>query len=88
MLSAHEFEAVAVNKIGPIKGKFKGCMVLFDLDPSNDYRSRVGLPWRDWICQGRGGRHAYRKGRGTTLMRGCDKLKHLGYPLITGGLRR
>jgi uncharacterized protein len=38
MLSDTEFEAVAVNKIGPVKAKFKGKVTLSDLDPPNGYR--------------------------------------------------
>jgi carbon monoxide dehydrogenase subunit G len=38
MLSEHEFEAVAVNKIGPVKAKFKGKVTLSDLDPLNGYK--------------------------------------------------
>lgn len=38
MLSPTEFEAVAVNKIGPIKAKFKDRVTLSDLDPPNGYK--------------------------------------------------
>ena len=38
MLSETEFEAVAVNKIGPVKAKFKGRVTLSDLDPPNGYK--------------------------------------------------
>jgi carbon monoxide dehydrogenase subunit G len=37
-LSDTEFQAVAVNKIGPVKAKFKGKVKLTDLDPPNGYR--------------------------------------------------
>lgn len=37
-LSDTEFEAVAVNKIGPVKARFKGRVTLSDLDPPNGYR--------------------------------------------------
>lgn len=33
-----EFEAIAVNKIGPVKAKFKGRVTLSDLDPPNGYK--------------------------------------------------
>ena len=36
--SESEFHAVAVNKIGPVKAKFKGRVKLSDLDPPNGYR--------------------------------------------------
>ncbi len=37
-ISDTEFQAVAVNKIGPVKAKFKGKVKLTDLDPPNGYR--------------------------------------------------
>src|ERR1041384_6992877 len=38
VVGENEFEAVAVNKIGPVKGKFKGKVQLTDIDPPNGYR--------------------------------------------------
>ena len=37
-LSDTEFQAVATNKIGPVKARFKGKVRLSDLDPPNGYR--------------------------------------------------
>jgi carbon monoxide dehydrogenase subunit G len=37
-LSDVEFQAVATNKIGPVKARFKGKVRLSDLDPPNSYR--------------------------------------------------
>lgn len=37
-VSDHEFVAVATNKIGPVKARFKGRVQLTDLDPPNGYR--------------------------------------------------
>jgi carbon monoxide dehydrogenase subunit G len=37
-LSATEFTAVATNKIGPVKARFKGKVHLTDLDPPNGYK--------------------------------------------------
>jgi carbon monoxide dehydrogenase subunit G len=37
-LSATEFQAVAVTKIGPVKARFKGKVTLSDLDPPNGYK--------------------------------------------------
>ena len=37
-LSDTEFQAVAVNRIGPVKAKFKGKVKLTDLDPPNGYK--------------------------------------------------
>jgi len=38
VIGENEFEAVAVNKIGPVKAKFKGKVQLTDIDPPNGYR--------------------------------------------------
>lgn len=38
LLSDHEFEAVAVNRIGPVKAKFKGRVTLSDISPMEGYR--------------------------------------------------
>ena len=38
VIGEHEFQAVAVNKIGPVKAKFKGKVRLTDLDPPNGYK--------------------------------------------------
>ena len=37
-LSDTEFTAVATNKVGPVKARFKGKVRLTDLDPPNGYR--------------------------------------------------
>jgi len=37
-ISDTEFQAVATNKIGPVKARFKGKVALSDLDPPNGYR--------------------------------------------------
>src|SRR5262244_3579649 len=37
-LSDTEFQAVATNKIGPVKARFKGKVRLSDLDPPNSYK--------------------------------------------------
>ena len=37
-LSDNEFQAVAVNKVGPVKARFKGKVRLTDLDPPNGYK--------------------------------------------------
>ena len=38
MLVDNEFQAVATNKIGPVKARFKGKVRLTDLDPPNGYK--------------------------------------------------
>src|ERR1700751_221178 len=37
-LSDNEFQAVATNKVGPVKARFKGKVRPSDLDPPNGYR--------------------------------------------------
>jgi carbon monoxide dehydrogenase subunit G len=38
LIGDNEFQAVATNKIGPVKARFKGKVRLTDLDPPNGYR--------------------------------------------------
>jgi uncharacterized protein len=38
LIGDHEFQAVAVNKVGPVKARFKGKVRLTDLDPPNGYK--------------------------------------------------
>ena len=38
MIGDNEFQAVATNKIGPVKARFKGKVQAHDLDPPNSYR--------------------------------------------------
>ncbi len=38
VIGENQFEAVAVNKIGPVKAKFKGKVQLTDIDPPNGYK--------------------------------------------------
>src|SRR5215216_3853160 len=38
VIGENEFQAVATNKIGPVKARFKGKVRLTDLDPPNGYR--------------------------------------------------
>ena len=94
MLSPTEFEAVAVNKIGPVKAKFKGKVTLSDLDPPNGYRISG---------QGDGGVAGFAKGGaevkltdkdgGTLLTYNVEaqiggKLAQLGQRLINGAAKK
>lgn len=94
MLSDHEFEAVAVNKIGPVKAKFKGKVTLSDLDPPNGYKISG---------QGDGGVAGFAKGgaevklsdkdAGTLLTYNVEaqiggKLAQLGQRLINGTAKK
>lgn len=94
MLSDREFEAVAVNKIGPVKAKFKGKVTLSDLDPPNGYKISG---------QGDGGVAGFAKGgaevrlsdkdAGTLLTYNVEaqiggKLAQLGQRLINGTAKK
>jgi carbon monoxide dehydrogenase subunit G len=94
MLSDHEFEAVAVNKIGPVKAKFKGRVTLSDLDPPNGYKISG---------QGDGGVAGFAKGGAVVTLSDKDggtllsynveaqiggKLAQLGQRLINGAAKK
>lgn len=94
MLSPTEFEATAVNKIGPVKAKFKGKVTLSDLDPPNGYRISG---------QGDGGVAGFAKGGavvnlseqngGTLLSYSVEaqiggKLAQLGQRLVNGAAKK
>src|SRR5688500_10575374 len=38
VIGENEFQAVATNRIGPVKARFKGKVRLSDIDPPNGYR--------------------------------------------------
>jgi carbon monoxide dehydrogenase subunit G len=38
LLGENEFQAVATNRVGPVKARFKGKVRLTDLDPPNGYK--------------------------------------------------
>ena len=92
-VSDTEFKAVAVNKIGPVKAKFKGTVTLSDLDPPNGYKISG---------QGDGGVAGFAKGGavvtlsdkngGTLLSYNVDaqiggKLAQLGQRLVNGAAK-
>ncbi len=88
-VSEVEFEAIAVNKVGPVKARFKGKVRLEDIDPPNGYRI---------VGEGDGGIAGFAKGGaavglvegegGTTILRyDVDaqiggKLAQLGQRLV------
>ncbi|MGE3149598.1 MAG: carbon monoxide dehydrogenase subunit G [Pseudorhodoplanes sp.] len=94
MLSDHEFQAVAVNKIGPVKAKFKGKVRLSDIDPPNGYRISG---------EGDGGVAGFAKGGATVTLADKDggtllsynveaqiggKLAQLGQRLVNGAAKK
>lgn len=92
-VSDNEFKAVAVNKIGPVKAKFKGIVTLSDLDPPNGYRISG---------QGDGGVAGFAKGGAVVALTDKDggtlltynveaqiggKLAQLGQRLVNGAAK-
>ena len=89
-LSDTEFMAVATNKIGPVKARFKGKVRLTDLDPPNGYKISG---------EGDGGIAGFAKGGAVVVLTDRDggtllsynveaqiggKLAQLGQRLING----
>ncbi|EJW10531.1 carbon monoxide dehydrogenase G protein [Rhodovulum sp. PH10] len=93
-LSDFEFQAVAVTKIGPVKARWKGKVLLMDLDPPASYRI---------VGEGEGGVAGFAKGGaavallenegGTVLSYTVEaqiggKLAQLGQRLIAGASKK
>jgi carbon monoxide dehydrogenase subunit G len=93
-LSDNEFQAVATNKIGPVKARFKGKVHLSDLDPPNGYRISG---------EGDGGVAGFAKGGATVALSDKDggtlltynveaqiggKLAQLGQRLVNGAAKK
>ena len=93
-LSDTEFQAVATNKIGPVKARFKGKVKLTDLDPPNGYKISG---------EGEGGVAGFAKGGATVALAEKDggtllsynveaqiggKLAQLGQRLINGTAKK
>jgi carbon monoxide dehydrogenase subunit G len=93
-LSDNEFQAVATNKIGPVKARFKGKVRLSDLDPPNGYRISG---------EGDGGVAGFAKGGATVALSDKDggtlltynveaqiggKLAQLGQRLVNGAAKK
>ena len=90
----NEFVAVATNKIGPVKARFKGKVRLTDLDPPNGYKISG---------EGEGGVAGFAKGGATVGLADKDggtlltynveaqiggKLAQLGQRLINGSAKK
>jgi uncharacterized protein len=94
-LSDNEFQAVATNRVGPVKATFKGKVTLSDLDPPNGYRISG---------QGDGGIAGFAKGGATVNLTPADgggtvlsyaveaqiggKLAQLGQRLVNGAAKK
>ena len=94
VIGENEFQAVATNKIGPVKARFKGIVNLTDLDPPNGYKISG---------QGDGGVAGFAKGGATVALSDKDggtlltynveaqiggKLAQLGQRLINGAAKK
>ena len=93
-VSDTEFQAVATQKIGPVKARFKGKVNLTDLDPPNGYRI---------VGEGDGGIAGFAKGGATVALADKDggtlltynveaqiggKLAQLGQRLVNGAAKK
>ncbi|HVZ52970.1 MAG TPA: carbon monoxide dehydrogenase subunit G [Pseudolabrys sp.] len=89
-----EFQAVATQKIGPVKARFRGKVQLTDLDPPNGYKI---------VGEGEGGVAGFAKGGATVSLADKDggtlltynveahiggKLAQLGQRLINGAAKK
>ena len=90
-----EFQAVAMNKVGPVKARFKGKVRLTDLDPPNGYRISG---------EGDGGVAGFAKGGATVKLEDAEgggtvlkydveaqiggKLAQLGQRLVNGAAKK
>lgn len=95
VVGENEFEAVAVNKIGPVKAKFKGKVQLTDIDPPNGYRiSGQGDGGIAGFAKGGATVHlSDNEGGGTLLKYDVEaqiggKLAQLGQRLINGAAKK
>jgi carbon monoxide dehydrogenase subunit G len=93
-LGENEFQAVATNKIGPVKARFKGKVRLTDLDPPNGYRiSGEGDGGVAGFAKGGASVNLQPKDDGTLLSYNVEaqiggKLAQLGQRLINGAAKK
>jgi carbon monoxide dehydrogenase subunit G len=93
-LSDNEFQAVAVNKVGPVKARFKGKVRLSDLDPPNGYRiSGEGDGGVAGFAKGGAQVNLAPKDDGTLLTYTVEaqiggKLAQLGQRLVNGAAKK
>ncbi len=94
VIGENEFQAVATNKIGPVKARFKGKVRLTDLDPPNGYKISG---------EGDGGVAGFAKGGASVILTDKDggtllsynveaqiggKLAQLGQRLVNGAAKK
>jgi carbon monoxide dehydrogenase subunit G len=94
VIGENEFQAVASNRIGPVKARFKGKVRLTDLDPPNGYKISG---------EGDGGVAGFAKGGASVMLADKDggtlltynveaqiggKLAQLGQRLVNGAAKK
>ncbi len=94
LIGENEFQAVATNKIGPVKARFKGKVKLTDLDPPNGYKiSGEGDGGIAGFAKGGASVTLTDKDGGTLLTYNVDaqiggKLAQLGQRLVNGAAKK
>ena len=94
LIGENEFQAVATNKIGPVKATFKGKVKLTDLDPPNGYKiSGEGDGGIAGFAKGGASVNLTDKDGGTLLTYNVEaqiggKLAQLGQRLINGAAKK
>jgi carbon monoxide dehydrogenase subunit G len=94
LIGENEFQAVATNKIGPVKARFKGKVKLTDLDPPNGYKiSGEGDGGIAGFAKGGASVSLTDKDGGTLLTYNVEaqiggKLAQLGQRLVNGAAKK
>jgi len=94
VIGENEFQAVAMNKIGPVKARFKGKVKLTDIDPPNGYKiSGEGDGGVAGFAKGGASVSLSDKDGGTLLIYNVDaqiggKLAQLGQRLVNGAAKK
>jgi carbon monoxide dehydrogenase subunit G len=93
-ISDTEFQAVATNKVGPVKARFNGKVRLLDIDPPNGYRiSGEGDGGVAGFAKGGATVNLQDKDGGTLLVYNVEaqiggKLAQLGQRLVNGAAKK
>ena len=94
VIGENEFQAVATNRIGPVKARFKGKVRLTDLDPPNGYKiSGEGDGGVAGFAKGGASVNLTDKDGGTLLTYNVEaqiggKLAQLGQRLVNGAAKK
>jgi len=94
VIGENEFQAVATNKIGPVKSRFKGKVRLTDMDPPNGYKiSGEGDGGAAGFAKGGASVTLSDKDGGTLLTYNVEaqiggKLAQLGQRLVNGAAKK